>query len=309
MKHTILGAGGSIGKPLASELISAGEDVRLVSRTVTPFEGAEIFKADLYSPDEVFAAVRNSDVVYLLAGLPYNADIWREKWPLVMKNTIEATKAAGSRLIFLDNVYMYGKVDGIMTEDTPYRPCSKKGEIRAQIATMLQDEMGKDGFQATIARSADFYGPYATSNSMPYLFVFEKYLNNKKAQWMLDAERTHSYTYTVDCARGLKILAENEDCYNQVWHLPTTNPAPNGREFIEIAAHILGRYPAYSVMGKGMLKMGSVFSRMVKEVSEMSYQNEYPYVFDSEKFTSRFAYNSVSYEEGIRETIEFLRKE
>jgi hypothetical protein len=30
---------------------------------------------------------------------------------------------------------------GVMTEETPFRPSSKKGEIRAQIATTLLGEM------------------------------------------------------------------------------------------------------------------------------------------------------------------------
>ena len=31
-----------------------------------------------------------------------------------------------AKLIFFDNVYMYGKVNGIMTEETAFNPCSKK---------------------------------------------------------------------------------------------------------------------------------------------------------------------------------------
>ena len=58
-------------------------------------------------------------------------------WPRIMTNTIEACKRAGAKLIFFDNVYMYGKVSGPMTEETPFNPCSKKGEIRAKIATTL----------------------------------------------------------------------------------------------------------------------------------------------------------------------------
>src|SRR5436305_9809098 len=54
----------------------------------------------------------------------------------MMRNAIEAAKGANTRLVFFDNVYMYGKVEGVMTEQTPFHPYSKKGEIRAQIATI-----------------------------------------------------------------------------------------------------------------------------------------------------------------------------
>jgi len=62
---------------------------------------------------------------------------------------------------------MYGKVAGQMTETTPYNPCSRKGEIRAKIATLLEDEIKKKNLNAIIARAADLYGPYATKNSLP----------------------------------------------------------------------------------------------------------------------------------------------
>jgi hypothetical protein len=65
-------------------------------------------------------------------------------WPRVMSNTIEACKRAGAKLIFFDNVYIYGKVSGPMTEATPFNPCSKKGEIRANRATTLING-GKSG--------------------------------------------------------------------------------------------------------------------------------------------------------------------
>jgi nucleoside-diphosphate-sugar epimerase len=103
--------------------------------------------------------VAGSDFVYLLAGLDYNRKIWRAEWPVIMRNTIDACKAAGARLIFFDNVYMYGRVDGSMTESTPYNPCSAKGKIRAEIDEMLLKEMKSGEIKAMIATSADFYGP------------------------------------------------------------------------------------------------------------------------------------------------------
>jgi len=45
-----------------------------------------------------------------------------------MRNAIEGAQGARTqRLVFFDNVYMYGKVEGVMTEQTPFHPCSKKG--------------------------------------------------------------------------------------------------------------------------------------------------------------------------------------
>jgi hypothetical protein len=81
--------------------------------------------------------------VYLVAGLKYDTKTWQEQWPKVMRNTIDACKKHNSKLIFFDNVYAYGLVTGAMTEGTPFNPNSKKGEIRARIATMLLEEINK----------------------------------------------------------------------------------------------------------------------------------------------------------------------
>ena len=128
---TILGAGGAVGAELVGELVRAGRSVRLVARNPAPVEGAsETFSADLSDPDTTTEAVSGSAVVYLLVGLKYDLDVWRALWPRIMSNAIEACKRAKARLIFFDNVYMYGKVSGAMTERTPFNPCSKKGSRR-----------------------------------------------------------------------------------------------------------------------------------------------------------------------------------
>src|SRR5690349_10590755 len=157
MLHSILGANGSIANELVPILISNNEKVRLISRNPKPVNNAEIVAADATNYDEVLKAVQGSDIVYLLIGLEYNINVWREKWPKIMRNAIDACKAANAKLIFFDNVYMYGKVDGVMTDETPFKPVSKKGEVRAEIATMLLDEIKAGKIKALIARAADFY--------------------------------------------------------------------------------------------------------------------------------------------------------
>ena len=119
-----------------------------------------------------------------------------------MGNTIEACKRAHAKLIFFDNIYMYGKVSGPMTEDTSFNPCSKKGEIRAQIATTLLNEVKAGKLNAMIARSADFYGPHART-SVANVLVFDKFAKGAKASWLVNDSVPHSYTYTPDAAKSL----------------------------------------------------------------------------------------------------------
>jgi uncharacterized protein YbjT (DUF2867 family) len=113
---TILGAGGAIGNELVKVLRAKNQPFRLVGRNPQAAPGAtETRAADLTDKDQTIRAVAGSSIVHLLIGLKYDHKLWAEMWPRVMSNTIEACKRAGAKLIFFDNVYMYGKVSGPMT--------------------------------------------------------------------------------------------------------------------------------------------------------------------------------------------------
>ena len=306
-KHIILGAGGAITPPLTRELLLNGESVKLVSRRGYEFSGTESSRADLTVANDVLAAIDPGSVVYLLAGLPYNTHVWREQWPKVMQNVVSACENRKARLIFFDNVYMYGKVGAPMREDSPVCPCSRKGEIRARIADLFLSETKKGNLRGIIARSADFYGPYARGTSVPTLLVLERMARGKKAQWLVNPKARHSFTYTMDCGKAICLLAKTESAYDQVWHLPTASPPITGEQFIAIAARKFGVDPDYTVLRKWMVRVGGVFDSLVRETYEMIYQSEYDYVFDSSKFEEFFKVAPTPYVKGIEESIEYLK--
>ena len=272
--HVILGAGGAIGTPLAAELLSRRQLVRAVSRSGSAPAGVEAVRADLNEPDEVLRAVEEGSTVHLLAGLKYDRRVWQEQWPRIMSNVVRACSAKGARLVFFDNVYLYGRVSGPMTEDTPVRPASRKGEIRAGIVEFLQNEMAAGRITAAIARSADFYGPNADKTSAASIMVFQRLAAGKSAQVFADADTKHSYTYTLDCAKAMCLLAEADDAFGQAWHLPTARPVPTGREFVELAAKAMGVEPRVSVLPAWMMKTLGLAVPMMRELAEMLYQND-----------------------------------
>ena len=216
-----------------------------------------------------------------------------------MANAIEACKRTQAKLIFFDNVYMYGKVNGAMTEETPYAPSSKKGEIRAKIATTLMEEVKAGSLTAMIARSADFYGPL-TKNGVPNVLVFEPFAKGSRASWLVDASVPHSLTFIPDAGRGLALLADDESAWNQVWHLPTAPNPPTGREFIGMAAKEFGVASKYMVLNRPMLRAYGWFKPVVRESYEMLYQSDSPYLFDSTKFAQKFGFAGTPYADGIR---------
>jgi nucleoside-diphosphate-sugar epimerase len=301
--QTILGANGVIGKNTALHLQQYSDQIRLVSRQPKKVNDTdELFTADLLQASQVREAVKGSSVVYLTAGITYKYKLWRDQWPVIMTNVINACKEQQCKLVFFDNVYAYGKVNGWMTEDCPYNPCSKKGEVRAAIATQLMDEAKKGNLEAMIVRSADFYGPH-TPLSFINVMLMEKFAKGKKGQLMLNDTTRHSFTYTPDAGKAMALLGNTPSAYNQVWHAPTDKQALTLKEFAAEAAVAFGVNPGYQVLSRFMLRLAGLFIPVVKESLEMLYQNETDYLFSSEKFERAFSsFPITTYKEGIAQT-------
>ena len=307
--YTILGAGGSVSNDLVKVLAARNLPFRIVSRHPHPAAGAaESRTADLTRHQQTLDAVTGSDVVFLLIGLKYDHKLWAEQWPRIIDNTVDACKRTGARLIFFDNVYMYGKVHGAMTEETPYHPISKKGEVRAQIAASVVNEWKSGELTAMIARAADFYGPGAI-NGMANVLVFDPLSKGQKPMCLASDALPHSYTYVPDAAEALVKLAETPSAWNQTWHMPTTPHPPTGREFIVSAAEAMGKPPKYRVLSRSMVKLAGLFNPTVGEIHEMLYQNDSPYIFDSSKYARAFGFAGTPYADSIRETAAFYKQQ
>jgi nucleoside-diphosphate-sugar epimerase len=306
--HVVLGAGGAISRSLVPELVRYGHTPILVSRSGTYLPGGRAVTADIANYDELREIVPESSTVYLLAGLTYDHRIWEEMWPRIMDTVLRVCSEKNAFLLFFDNVYMYGPVDGKMTEDTPHNPTTRKGAVRARVAEHVVEAWESGHIRGVIARSADFYGPGADQVSPVNMLVVDRLIHGKKPQWLVDADMPHSLTYTTDCGRALPLLVDDESAHNAVWHLPTAHPALTGYEFVRLAAEIMDTPPRVSVLSKGSIRIGGIFDRTIREVSEMTYQNDRAYLFDSSRFESHFGFTPTSYEHGIRETINYHRQ-
>jgi nucleoside-diphosphate-sugar epimerase len=303
--QTILGANGTIGSVLAKELTKYTDKIRLVSRNpkkVNPTD--ELYPADLLEPGEADRAVAGSEVVYLVVGLDYKLKIWEERWPKLMRATIDACIKHNSRLVFFDNVYMYDLAGmGNMTETSEINPPSRKGAVRKQISGMLLDEVRAGKLMALIARSADFYGP-DNEKSFVTEMVYKNLKKGKSANWFIDADKKHSFTYTPDAARATALLGNTPDAFNQVWHLPTDINTLTGREFIGLFAKEMKTSNKVSVMPILLLKIIGIIMPIMKEMPEMMYQYDRDYFFNSSKFDKRFNFTTTTYQEGVRQTVE-----
>jgi nucleoside-diphosphate-sugar epimerase len=302
--QTILGANGTIGSVLARELANYTNKIRLVSRYPRKVnESDELFPADLSNPGIVDEAVKDSEVVYLVVGFDYKLKVWEENWPKLMRATIDACIKYKARLVFFDNVYMYD-INAIphMTEESPVNPPSRKGEVRKKIAQMIMEEVKAGKLLALIARSADFYGP-DNNKSFVNEMVYKNLLKGKAANWFIDADKKHSFTYTPDAAKATALLGNTNDAFNTIWHLPTDKNPLTGREFIELFSREMKAANKLFVMPLWLVKIVGLFVPVLKEMAEMMYQYDRDYFFDSSKFEQRFNFKTTTYQDGVRNTV------
>lgn len=303
--NTILGANGTIGSTLAKTLTRYTTKIRLVSRNPKKVNTTdELFPADLSDPAMVERSIAGSDVVYLLVGFDYKLAVWKEKWPKLMRATLDACIKHNAKLVFFDNVYLYDiNAIGHMTEESAVNPPSRKGAVRKEIAEMLMTEVKNGRLTALIARAADFYGP---ENEKSFLIeaVYKNILKGKRPNWFLDADKKHSFTFTPDAARATALLGNTPDAYDQVWHLPTDKNTLTARQMAELFALEMKVQPKdMFVLPMWALKLLGLFMPLMREMPEMMYQYDRDYFFDSSKFEKRFDIRATSYQQGARETI------
>lgn len=299
--HVVLGGNGVIGRETLRALCELGERPASVGRRPSALTGVHPVVADLLRASDVSRALRGADVAYLTAGLPYSSRIWAKQWPVIVDNTIAAATEHGTHLVYFDNVYAYGLVDGVMTETTPRAPRSRKGRVRADALKAL-DHAAARGLTVTVGRSADFYGP-AASTSVFNTFALDRIRAGRTGTWLFDADQPHSLTYTPDIGKALAILGTTAAGCGETWHLPTA-PALTGRQYIELAA---GTEARTAVMGSATMRLGALFNSAAREALEMAYQNTNPYVFDSSSFERTFGVSPTPIAAGIAESLAATR--
>lgn len=303
--HSVIGGNGTIGAVAVRHLAAGGCEVRIVQRHPRLIEGAvATASADVFDLDGLTKAVEGSDVMYLILGLPYDAKVWLEGFPRAVSHAVEAARRVGARLVYFDNVYMYGPVQGVMTEDTPDNPTTQKGLARARAARVLMEAVEKGAIRGLIARSADFYGDYRPFDQVKA--IAEKLEKGRKAQLLLRADKVHSLTYIPDAGRAVAVLGQQADAFDAIWHMPTDPNALTGAQLVELIGALLGKEARHTVLPKLLLRMVGLFDGTVRGLLEMSYQFEQDYRVDSSKITQAYGLTATPMRQGLAEHLRFL---
>jgi len=306
--QTILGAGGAIGVDVAKALTAYTTDIRLVSRHPKAINATDqLHPADLNDPDQVSRAVAGSEVCYLTVGYDYNTKLWQERWPVLIRNVVDACAKHKAKLVFFDNVYAIGgnNVQHI-TEASPISPSSKKGETRALVDRHILEAVEKGQISAIIARSPDFFGPIK-DKSITMNLIYDNLIKGKSAQWFCNGNVPHSTGYTPDLCKGTAMLGNTPDAFNAIWNLPVDDQAPTGQEWTRLFAELLNTPSKCQVLPSWGIRVLGLFVPILKETYEMRYQYDRPYYFDSAKFRNYFNYMPTTNQEAVRQTVNALR--
>ena len=303
--HVVLGASGGTGSALVEELVRRGHRVRAVSRGGGAPEGAEGMKADVSTPEGAKAASAGATVVYHAAQPAYTR--WAQEFPPMTENVIDGATGAGAKLVFADNLYMYGPgAPQPMTESTPEKATGKKGRTRILMAERLLDAHRSGRARVAIGRSSDYYGPRGTG-TIAGETVFGAALAGRTVRWPGSLDVPHQFNYLPDVARALATLGERPEADGGVWHLPSAPPI-TGRQLLDLVSEELDRPVKAGVTSRATLRVIGLFSPFLRELVETSYQFEGPFLADASKFVRAFGPCSpTSHEEAVARTAAWFR--
>jgi nucleoside-diphosphate-sugar epimerase len=302
--HVVLGTG-PVGKATARELVKMGKTVRMVNRSGKGSDlptSVEVVKGDVYNAANVAQLTKGATTVYQCAQPRYHE--WAEKFPSLQAAVLEGVAANGAKLVVMENLYMYGDPNGQpITENMPYDAHTKKGKVRAAISEALMNAHRSGKVRVAIGRASDFIGPeyYIGADQLIY-----PALEGKTSNALGSVDALHSFTYVPDVGKALAILGTHDEAFGQVWHIPS--PAPlTQHQLAELVYKEAGQPVKIRAGGRLLLSVIGLFNVNVREIVEMIYEFEKPFILDSTKFEKAFGMKATPIEQAVRDTVAYFK--
>ena len=304
-QHVIFGTG-AIGLALCESLRRRDVGaIRMVNRSgkADVPTGVEVVAADVSDPALAVAAAKGATTVYQALNPPYAR--WVELFPGLQAGAVAAAEAAQARLVSMENVYMYGRPAGSpLTEDRPYLAHTKKGQLRGRMAEELLAAYRAGRIEVAIGRASDYFGPNGGAQSNLGDRLFGPALAGKTASLLGDPDQPHTYTYIPDIGEGLAVLGLHPDAVGEIWHLPNDPDTRTTRHLVEVAYRLAGQPKAkVRVLPAPLISAVGLLNPTVRELSEMRYLFQEPFVVDSSKIRDRLGVVATPVEEALATTM------
>jgi nucleoside-diphosphate-sugar epimerase len=294
---------GVVGQAIVDRLAARGDRVQVATRRRPVDLPAEVTHrpCDVLDADEVCAALEGASQAVLAVGFAYDSRIWRTVWPQTMTNMVEGCAATGARFVFIDNLYQLGPQTTPRTEDMALATAGEKPVIFAKVAGIWQG--ARNRIRVATLRCSDFYGPGVEVSHLGAL-AFGGVAKDKPAQLLVPADMPHDFAYVPDVARAALLLLDAPDTdFGQAWNMPCA-PTRSPRELLSIGAAVLGhRLRVWGVPFALLRPLGLVY-RFAKEVADVGFTWDRPYIVDGGKFSRRFGFTPNPFEIGVPTTVD-----
>ncbi|MFV0137620.1 NAD-dependent epimerase/dehydratase family protein [Streptomyces sp. HMX87] len=304
--HVVIGFGPA-GAATARLLAENGHSVRVITKSGRgPEPGIEHLALNAADGGALSEAVKGAAAIYSCAAPPYHR--WTRDWPPLASSLCAAAEASGAVLVMLGNLYGYGPVDGPLTEDLPLAATGPKGRVRAAVWEQAHALHQQGRIRAVEVRASDFFGPGVTDGGHLAGRVVPRLLRGKPVSTLGDPDAPHSWTYLPDVAGALAEVAGEERAWGRPWHIPT-RPALSVREMVDRLAGEAGTAPvAVRGLPPAVPAVASLVSPLMRELKEIRYQFDRPFVVDSSAYESAFAVRATPVDEQIRATVDWWRR-
>ncbi|WP_031225215.1 NAD-dependent epimerase/dehydratase family protein [Streptomyces roseochromogenus] len=297
---------GPAGAATARLLVEKGHSVRVVTKSGrSPEPGIEHLAFDAADRTRLSEAAQGAAAIFNCAGPPYHR--WTDEWPPLASSLCAAAEASGAVLVMLGNLYGYGPVDGPMTEELPLAATSRKGRIRAAVWQQARELHEQGRIKAVEVRASDFFGPGVTDGGHLAERVMPRLLRGKPVSTFGDPDAPHSWCYLPDVARALVEVAGAEQAWGRAWHVPN-EPARSAREMADLLAAESGTGPvAVRPLPPAVLAVASLLSPLIREMKEIRYQFDRPFVVDASAYEAAFKVRATPLDEQVKATVDWWR--
>jgi nucleoside-diphosphate-sugar epimerase len=304
---TIFGYGPT-GEATADLLRARGTPVRVVQRRrpANLPAGVEFMACDVLDADQVMRAMQGAAQAVVTIGFEYSGKVWERAWPKAMSNLLAAAEANATRVVHIDNMYMYGPQRSPIREDMPLTSYGRKPRARAMATRMWMEAAKKGRVWWAALRAPDFYGP-GVDRSHIGATGLGLVVQGKAATMLMETDQPHAFAYVPDIARAaVSLLDAADEDFNQAWHVPCA-PTRTPREILKLGADAVGQKLRIVALPSWLLPVIGLAVPFVREVAEMRFTWNRPYHVDASKFARRFWSDATPYETGIPATARAFR--
>jgi len=217
----VTGGAGFIGSEVTRQLIQNGAHVTVLDN-FTSGKGeylkglsARIIKADICDRRKVSLCIKDKEIIYHLAALPFIPDSYlnpQEFFRVNVEGTLNLLWRAihaesVERFVYISSSEVYGSAQRIpMDESHPTQPHSTYAVSKLAADRAVFTLHKEQGFPVVVVRPFNSYGPRITQ---PYIIpeIAIQLLENKRRLKLGNVESSRDFTFVTDTARGILLAS------------------------------------------------------------------------------------------------------